>query len=168
MCVALDIEKELWNKWCRLPSEGRNYYEQQAEAGATPGNVSQPASANLFIPSAEAGTTANSDPQQSIEEDSPSKKSEPAGPTEEVEGEQQKSFQLQGLLKDAGPEMLEQSVEEGVKLLDDLKGPLIEKMTNDQDSEQWLQQIGMLYQCVHDPPQKRNLMQFQRLSRSRQ
>jgi len=39
----------------------------------------------------------------------------------EVESQTQKSFQIQTLLKDAGPQMLERSVEEGVTLLEDLK-----------------------------------------------
>ena len=56
----------------------------------------------------------------------------------------QKNFQLQTLLKDAGPEMLETSVEQGVKLLDQLKAPLLSKMANSPDAEQWIQQIDNL------------------------
>lgn len=60
------------------------------------------------------------------------------------EDQKQKSFQLQMLLKDAGPEMLETSVEQGVKLLDQLKAPLLSKMENSPDAEQWIQQIDNL------------------------
>lgn len=62
----------------------------------------------------------------------------------ELEEQKQKSFQLQTLLKDAGPKMLETSVEQGVKLLDQLKAPLLNKMPNAPDAEQWIQQIDNL------------------------
>ena len=58
--------------------------------------------------------------------------------------QKQKSFQLQTLLRDAGPEMLETSVEQGVKLLDQLKAPLLSKIGNSPDAEQWIQQIDNL------------------------
>ena len=62
----------------------------------------------------------------------------------ELEEQKYKSFQLQVLLKDAGPGMLETSVEQGVKLLDQLKAPLLNKMENSPDAEQWIQQIDNL------------------------
>lgn len=60
------------------------------------------------------------------------------------DGGQQKerNFQLQALLKDATPEMLESSVEEGVKLLYKLKVPMVTKMSDSLDAGQWIQQIG--------------------------
>ena len=64
--------------------------------------------------------------------------------TADFEDQKQKSFQLQTLLKDAGPEMLETSVEQGVKLLDQLKAPLLSKMGNSPDAEQWIHQIDNL------------------------
>ena len=60
----------------------------------------------------------------------------------ELEEQSPKTFQLQTLLKDADPQMLESSVEQGVKLLDQLKAPLVAKMDNNPDVEQWIQQIG--------------------------
>ncbi|KAL9612851.1 MAG: hypothetical protein Q9167_002583 [Letrouitia subvulpina] len=62
------------------------------------------------------------------------------------DGEQreQSDFQLQALLKDATPEMLKSSVEEGVKLLDRLKVPMVTKMSDSPDAEQWVQQIENL------------------------
>lgn len=69
---------------------------------------------------------------------------EPPLSAAELEEQKQKSFQLQTLLKDAGPNMLETSVEQGVKLLDQLKAPLLDKMPNSPDAEQWIQQINNL------------------------
>ena len=40
--------------------------------------------------------------------------------------------------------MLEMSVERGVKLLDQLKAPLIDKMENSPDAQQWIEQIDNL------------------------
>ena len=69
---------------------------------------------------------------------------EPPVSVAELEEQKNKSFQLQTLLKDAGPGMLETSVEQGVKLLQQLKAPLLNKMENSPDAEQWLQQIDNL------------------------
>ncbi|CAF9943183.1 MAG: hypothetical protein ALECFALPRED_010769, partial [Alectoria fallacina] len=69
---------------------------------------------------------------------------EPPVSAAELEEQKHKSFQLQTLLKDAGPKMLETSVEQGVKLLDQLKAPLLNKMGNSPDAEQWIQQIDQL------------------------
>ena len=63
---------------------------------------------------------------------------------EETEEQKHKSFQLQMLLKDAGPKVLEASVEQGVKLLDQLKAPLLDKIEHSPDSEPWIQQIDNL------------------------
>lgn len=60
----------------------------------------------------------------------------------EVDDEHQKTFQLQTLLKDTTPQMLEASVEQGVKLLDRLKGVMVEKLQSTVDAEQWMQQVG--------------------------
>lgn len=62
----------------------------------------------------------------------------------ELEEHRHTTFQLQTLLKDAGPKMLESSVEQGVKLLDQLRVPLLDKMENSSDAEQWIQQIDIL------------------------
>ncbi|KAL6715664.1 hypothetical protein ACLMJK_006625 [Lecanora helva] len=53
-------------------------------------------------------------------------------------------FQLQALLKDAGPQMLEASVEQGVDILDQLKAPLTDRMKDNPDAEQWIKQIDDL------------------------
>ena len=69
---------------------------------------------------------------------------EPPASTADLKEQKQKSFQLQTILKDAGPEMLETSVQQGVKLLDQLKAPLLSKMENSPDAEQWISQIDNL------------------------
>ena len=61
-----------------------------------------------------------------------------------LEDQKQKIFQLQTLLKDAGPEMLEISVERGVKLLGHLEAPLLDMMEHSPDAQQWIQQIDDL------------------------
>ena len=60
----------------------------------------------------------------------------------EVDDEHQKTFQLQRLLEGATPQMLEASVEQGVKLLDRLKGVMVENRQSTVDAEQWIQQVG--------------------------
>ena len=67
---------------------------------------------------------------------------EPSITPVEVDDEHQKTFQLQTLLEDATPQMLEASVEQGVKLLDRLKGVMVEKLQSTVDAEQWIQQVG--------------------------
>ena len=68
---------------------------------------------------------------------------EPPIVADELEEQKQQTFQLQTLFRDASPEMLEASVEQGVKFLERLRAPLVEKMQNSPDAEQWIQQIGM-------------------------
>lgn len=60
-----------------------------------------------------------------------------------LEDQRQHVVQIQALLKDATPELLESSVAQGVKLLDQLKAPLLDKGTDATDAAQWLQQLGI-------------------------
>ena len=60
----------------------------------------------------------------------------------ETESPAQQFFQLQSLLKDAPPDMLERGVEQGVKLLEELRKPLLDKVEGSPDAAQWIQQIG--------------------------
>ncbi|MCJ1284331.1 hypothetical protein MMC26_003662 [Xylographa opegraphella] len=64
--------------------------------------------------------------------------------TSQTEDQQAKTFQLQNLIADASLDVLEKSVERGVKFLDDLKGPLLEKVESSEDAKQWVQQIDKL------------------------
>lgn len=64
-------------------------------------------------------------------------------PSPSVQDEGQHSFQLHHLLKDSEPELLEASVDQGVKLLQRLRNPLESKAPNSPDAMQWMKQIGM-------------------------
>lgn len=61
----------------------------------------------------------------------------------ELEDQKNRTVQLQTLLKDATPELLEASVEQGVKLLDQLKGPMLDKVADTTDTAPWVNQIGI-------------------------
>ena len=54
----------------------------------------------------------------------------------------QLSFQLQNVLKEAEPEVLETSVAQGLKLLQKLKERLQSKAQDSPEAMQWTQQIG--------------------------
>lgn len=54
----------------------------------------------------------------------------------------QRTFQLHTLLKDAEPEVLEAGVQQGLKLLRNLKSLLTARAPEYQDSLQWVEQIG--------------------------
>ena len=54
------------------------------------------------------------------------------------------SFHLQNIIADASLDVLEASVERGVKFLDDLKFPLVERLESSPDAAQWVQQIERL------------------------
>lgn len=73
-----------------------------------------------------------------------SSQEKPPASAAELEEQKQKSFQLQKLLKDAEPGTLEIGVEEGVKHLEKLKAPLLDKMKDSPDAVQWIQQIDDL------------------------
>ena len=61
-----------------------------------------------------------------------------AEPGSQMEDQQPKTFQLQKLIANAGLDVLESSVEGGVKFHDDLKGPLLEKVESSPDAAQWV------------------------------
>ena len=62
--------------------------------------------------------------------------------TSEIPDAPKETFQLQKLLTEATPELLETSVEEGVRLLDNLKGQMLTECAASADVTQWIQQIG--------------------------
>ena len=66
---------------------------------------------------------------------------EPPITAAEIEEQNNKSFQLSTMLKDATPQILEASVDASVELLDSLKAPLLEKMANSPDAEQWISRL---------------------------
>ncbi|MCJ1416755.1 hypothetical protein MMC32_003093 [Xylographa parallela] len=67
-----------------------------------------------------------------------------AEPNGQIDDQQPKTFQLQNLIADASLDVLESSVERGVKFLDDLKDPLLERVESSPDAAQWVQQIDKL------------------------
>ena len=108
---------------------------------------------SVFVPdtaqlgAAQVGSYLGSEPRaKGNPQDIPALDEPPLSPIE-VDDQHQKTFQLQTLLKDASPQMLEASVEHGVKLLDQLKATMLEKMQNSVDAEQWIQQIGKWLSC---------------------
>ena len=62
-----------------------------------------------------------------------------AEPNGQIDDQQPKTFQLQNLIADASLDVLESSVERGVKFLDDLKDPLLERVESSPDAAQWVQ-----------------------------
>lgn len=60
------------------------------------------------------------------------------------------SFQLQTILQDATPERLECSVEKGVKLLDQLKDQMSDKVAETVDAGQWIEQMGIYSDSCQD------------------
>lgn len=69
---------------------------------------------------------------------------EPEASMKEQSSEQddsQRTFQLHTLLKDAEPEVLESGVQQGLRLLQDLKPPLT-RASDNPDTSEWLKQIG--------------------------
>ena len=105
-----------------------------------PSSVSGPDTAQLRA--AQVDSYLGSEPRAKENPQNIPSLDEPPISSSEVDDQHQKTFQLQALLRDASPQMLEASVEQGVKLLDRLKGTMLEKLQNSVDAEQWIQQIG--------------------------
>ncbi len=105
-----------------------------------PSSVSGPDTAQLGA--AQVSSFLGSEPKAKGYPQSIPALDEPPKSSTEIDDQHQKTFQLQTLLRDASPQMLEASVEQGVKLLDRLKGTMLEKLQNSFDAEQWIQQIG--------------------------
>ena len=105
-----------------------------------PSSVSGPYTAQLRA--AQVDSYLGSEPRAKENPQNIPSLDQPPMSSSEVDDQHQKTFHLQTLLKDASPQMLEASVEQGVKLLDRLKGTMLEKLQNSVDAEQWIQQIG--------------------------
>ncbi len=112
------MESQLLDTWLKLSTEQRQIFEDTAKNSAPNRDVKlEPIKAELNV-------------KDLLPVDNST-----MGSTE-VE-----SFQLPKLLKDATPELLETSVEEGVRLLDTLKGQML--TSSSPDAGQWIQQIGI-------------------------
>ncbi|KAL8709618.1 MAG: hypothetical protein Q9220_005710 [cf. Caloplaca sp. 1 TL-2023] len=85
-------------------------------------------------------------PNTSVPASTPSKADESqstksSAPVKEEPEEKRRVFQLQALLQDANPEILERGVQEGVRLLEGVKAPMVEKLAENADAQQWIKQI---------------------------
>lgn len=115
----------MFDRWLKLPSAERQSYEERAKNNSRIPEVKlEPIKAEFKVES-EA-------PLQGDSIDA------------ETEIQQQQSFQLQDLLKDASPDLLESSVEQGLNLLRSLKEPMVNKIADTPDAKQWIEQIGNL------------------------
>ena len=110
------IQNLILDTWLKFSSLERQHYEDTAKEDAVTRNVKlEPIKAELKVKDLLPVET----------QDAP-----------------KEAFQLQKLLTDATPELLEISVEEGVRLLDQLKGQMLTDSATSADATQWVQQIG--------------------------
>lgn len=122
--TAAQVKDLLLDTWLKMPSEQRRSYEDTAKSNSSNRDVKlEPIKAEL-----------------KVKDLLPVDKSTMS--SGQLENNQTESFQLQTLLKEATPEMLETSVEEGVRLLDGLKDQMLTKGGDSSDTAQWIQQIG--------------------------
>lgn len=117
----------LLDSWLKLSSIERQHYEDAAKQDSASRDVKlEPIKAEL--------TVKDLLPVDQF----------PTGPSGSQDSPKE-TFQLQKLLTEATPELLETSVEEGVRLLDNLKGQMLTDSATSSDASQWVQQIG-----IHD------------------
>ena len=110
------LQNMIMDTWLKFSSLERQHYEDTAKEDAVTRNVKlEPIKAELKVKDLLPVET----------QDAP-----------------KEAFQLQKLLTDATPELLEISVEEGVRLLDQLKGQMLTDSATSADATQWVQQIG--------------------------
>lgn len=113
---SAQIQNLILDTWLKFSSLERQHYEDRAKEDAVTRNVKlEPIKAELKVKDLLPIET----------QDAP-----------------KEAFQLQKLLTDATPELLETSVEEGVRLLDQLKGQMLTDSATSKDATQWIQQIG--------------------------
>lgn len=148
---AADVYKLIWDSWNRLlPQDKVRFYAQNAasrhETPPAHGSGSHPdpgLASPMVTPSMSADPDAK-DVKSEIDFDKHlGGDDDPVGPAE-VDQTQPKNFQLQKFIADASLEILESSVTQGVKVLENLKGPLLDKLENSPDAAQWVQQIEKL------------------------
>lgn len=114
----------LRDRWLSVPENGRTTYEAIATAAAGTGEQKVEKSSD------------DSNLEEEFTGDVGVESSEKSGIA------QPKNFQLQTLLAGATPETLEESVEKGIELVENLKTPMLEKAPHAPDAARWLQQIG--------------------------
>ena len=124
MPTAAQVQNLILDSWLKFSSAERQHYENAAKQGSASRDFKlEPIKAELnvkdLLPVDQIGTE-----------------------TSENEDNRRETFQLQKLLIDATPDLLERSVEEGVRLLDNLKGQMLTDSAASTDATQWIQQIG--------------------------
>lgn len=126
------IQNLILDTWLKLSSVDRQYYEDAAaKEDAVARDVKlEPIKAELIVKDLLPVDQFTTDTSQT--QDAP-----------------KESFQLQKLLTEATPELLETSVEEGVQLLDNLKCQMLTDNAASTDVTQWIQQIGTYTQPVN-------------------
>ena len=128
-----------WNSWCQLSPADRAPFFAREES---------------FYPSND-NSNDNHSPEKTGANDDEGGKPDfcfdyekqfqandlPEGP---IDDPQPNNFQLQTFIADASLEVLETSIDQGVKFLDDLKRPLRDNLEKSQDATQWVEQIEKL------------------------
>ncbi len=143
----MQVQEFVRRQWASLAPPQQESYQAQARLGLSP----KEADGQSVVPARSCSTsTPASDAikrelKTEIETQTKFPIDEPPLSAAELDEQNPKTFQLQTLLKDAGPKMLESSVQQGVELLDQLKAPLVAKAANDPDAGQWIQQIGKAF-----------------------
>lgn len=122
---AAQVQNLILDSWLKFSSVERQHYEDAAKRDSAGLDVKlEPIKAELNVKDllpVDQFTTDTSESQDIPRE----------------------TFQLQKLLTEATPELLETSVEEGVRLLDNLKGQMLTDGAASTDATQWIQQIGI-------------------------
>jgi len=136
------------SSWKNSNADSDTYPESEVHATTNPSQQDMKSNSRVgaTINSATSSRVSRikSESRNNSSRSTPSPMDEPAISWAELEEQKPKTFQLQTLLNDAGPQMLEASVEQGVKLLDQLKAPLLANVENNPDAEQWIDQIDSL------------------------
>ena len=142
--IAAEINALVREQWASLNPAERAQYE--ALARASPGAHGTNYQSAVLAEDSSMSSPAKDVIKRELENEGKTQANplvlESPTSADEIEEQSPRTIQLQALLKNAGPQMLESSVDEGVKVLDQLKVPLIAKMENDTDAQHWIQQIG--------------------------
>ena len=136
--TEVQLHDIVWEYWANLSSAQRApYYAKTDQAAATPSEVP-----NYGISSAHTGLDSDNEDKVKAELDF---KDHFSNQGEHPSTEKApRSFQLQSFVEGASLEVLEASVETGVKFLESLKGPLLNKVDVSPDAAQWVQQVERL------------------------
>ena len=136
------IQRWILDAWSHMPDQDRELYRMHSipsdsQRGLVPSTRGLPQREST-------SNTMNVTESAKPAAETMSNSGKPRVNATELQRQQQNHLQLSSLVKDAKPQELENVVEEGIKLLDDLRAPLLEQMAGTPDSDQWIQQIDNL------------------------